>query len=86
MMGKTMDNQFEEFKIWLAEERETNNFHDGAEVELAYQINKEQQLVTPGIHIQTTSMDVPLFMSIAELRSAANSAEALVQKMLNESS
>jgi len=81
-----MENEFEKLQEWLVEEKQNENLHDGAEIELAYQINKEQKLVTPGIQIMTNSFDSPLFISMSELITAAKLSEEMVKKLIEPSS
>lgn len=78
-----MNNQFEQLQEYLAEEQENDNRYNNVEVELAYQVNPQEKMVTPGINIFATEFDAPLFLSIGELRDAADKAESLVSQLMN---
>lgn len=75
-------NQFEQLQKHLVDmQNDENPFHD-AEIEIAYQVNKEQKTVTPGINILAGGFEMPLFISIGELRDAADLAESKVKELM----
>lgn len=77
-----VQDQFIALQKWLLEESKNSNLHDGASIEIACEVNKELQTITPGIHIMASEFDSPLFISIGELQGAIEIASQQVESML----
>lgn len=79
------ENHFKALQEYLLDEKENGEgLFDGAEIEIAYQVNPEQKLVTPGVNVLANSFDSPLFIGIGELRDMADQAEEAVKKLMSE--
>lgn len=57
---------------------------EGTYVEPAMAVDDLTNTVYPGIHISAQGMDIPMFLSVQDLRDMADEAERLLVEQLNQ--